>query len=273
MILTAIVAPDGLHPTRYTATSFAQAADFEPEGVYTITRTFETNKALLLDAHLDRLEESAALENIPLKLDRARLRAALRQLIANSGHTDSRFRITVPRQTPDTLYLALEPLAPIPVAVRQQGVAVATLDVQRHNPIAKTTAWMTERAHAMQNLEHDIYEAILVSHQGELLEGTSSNFYAVLNGELWTADEGILNGISRKALLQVVAGVCPLRLNAPTLADIPRFSEAFLTSSSRGVIPIVRIDALTVGDGQVGHITKTLSQRYDAWTASHLQPI
>ncbi|NJL93532.1 MAG: hypothetical protein HC915_07270 [Anaerolineae bacterium] len=49
--------------------------------------------------------------------------------------------------------------------------------------------------------------------------------------------------------------------------------EAFLTSSSRGVLPIVMIDDQPIGAGAPGVLTRELQQRYDAWTEAHLEPI
>ncbi|PJF34267.1 MAG: hypothetical protein CUN49_16530, partial [Candidatus Thermofonsia Clade 1 bacterium] len=88
--------PEGLREAPYRADSLAEAVPYEPEGVYTITRTFNRDHVLMLDEHLDRLEESARLEDIPIQLDRAALRTALRTLIDQSGYAESRFRITVP---------------------------------------------------------------------------------------------------------------------------------------------------------------------------------
>jgi len=273
MIETAILTPQGLHPTPYQAESLANAAVHEPEGVYTITRTFKTDHALLLDAHLDRLAQSAELESIPLVLDRAKLRAALRELILRGGYSDSRFRITVPRSAPTDLYLAMEPLPIIPSSVRENGVFVATITTQRHNPNAKTTVWMIERQKVTQDLSADIYQAILVNEDGELLEGTSSNFYTVMNETLYTANDGILSGISRKALLQVAASMLPVQLTPCQLNQIPQISEAFLTSSSRGVIPIVKINNTVIGSGVPGAYTRQLMAAYDQWTDDHLEPI
>lgn len=273
MIPTAILTPAGLEATPYQAESLAEAAPHEPEGVYTITRTYQRDKALLLDAHLDRLEESARLENIPLTLDRPALRAALRTLIQGTDNPDSRFRITAPRHDPSRLYLALEALKPVPDKLRQEGVQCATSPAKRHNPSAKTTAWMSQRQAATANLGSEIYEALLTDDEGYILEGTSSNFYAIREGKLYTANAGILNGISRRALLEVVEEVLPVVLNPVGGGEIPRLQEAFLTSSSRGVLAIVAIDGQTIGDGQPGHFTRQLSERYDAWTDAHLEPI
>src|SRR4051794_24588176 len=104
-----LLTPDGLKPIHYQANSLADAARYEPrDGVYTITNTYQTFKVLKLDAHLDRLENSARLAGIPLHLDRPRLRAALREMIAEAHYGDVRFRITAPKDQPDCLILSIE---------------------------------------------------------------------------------------------------------------------------------------------------------------------
>src|ERR1051325_9470247 len=96
-----ILPPDAVTRPQYTAESLADAANKEPQGVYTVARTYERNKALLLNDHLDRLERSAQLEGITVTLDRPALRTALRNLIEQSGYTESRFRITIPHAASD----------------------------------------------------------------------------------------------------------------------------------------------------------------------------
>lgn len=271
--LSAILTPQGLESTQSQEAPLADLLQTVAEGVYTITRTYQRHAALLLDAHLDRLEESAALEQIPLRLNRAALRAALRQLIEQSGNAESRFSISVSRQAPTHLYLAVEPLRGVPAELRQQGVAVATITTQRSNPTAKSSQWLHQRQRAAANLPSDIYETLLISTEEALLECAGANFYAILDGALYTADEGILNGISRRVLLQSVGDLLPVHLKPVTLGDVPRLSEAFLTSSSRGVVPIVTIDEQKIGTGTPGELTRELARRYDAWTDTHLEPI
>lgn len=272
-ILTLILTPEGLVPTPYKAPSLAAASSLEPDGVYTVARTFQGSRALLFDAHLDRLEESARLSDIPLALDRARLRAALRTALRDAGYPDAKFRITVPREDPAQIYLALEPFQPVPAAVQQNGVHVQTLPLVRANPVVKTTAWMAVRKPSQEALPAGIYEAILVDQAGYLLEGMSSNFYAVLDGVLYTASGGVLAGITRRAVLELAADLAPVRLEAPRVADIPRFEEALLTSSGRGVVPITQIDGVSIGDGAVGPVVRQLRDRYDRWTEAHSEPI
>jgi branched-chain amino acid aminotransferase len=272
-IPTYVLTPADLAPAPYRVTSLTEAVAHEPQGVYTVARTFHGDHALLFDAHLDRLEQSARLMNIPLHLDRARLRAALRELLHDAAYPDAKFRITVPQDQPDHVYLGLEPYHPVPAAIMQQGAHVVTVPLVRQNPVIKTTVWMTIRQPTVNTLPPRTYEGILLSEDGRLLEGLSSNFYGVLDGVLWTAGDGVLQGITRRAVLELAPAILPVRLNALHTADVPRLTEAMITSSGRGVVPVTTIDGSPVGDGRVGPIVTAVIEDYAAWTEAHIEPI
>lgn len=268
-----ILTPTGLIDASYTADSLADAVRYEPDGIYTNTRTYHRVYEMWLDAHLDRMEESAQLENMTFHLDREALRGALRTLIAHSGYEESRFRITVPRDNPTHFIITLEPLQRIPSEYLAYGVKMALSSASRQNPRSKTLDWVTQRETARQSLPTDAYEGILVNEQGQLLEGFSSNFYAIRDGQLFTANEDILNGISRRIVLSVAPTILPVNLMPITITDLPDIQEAFLTSSSRGVVPITTIDNLRIGGGQVGATTRAILDAYNAWVEAHLTPI
>ena len=271
-IPTFILGPDGLKPAPYHVNSLNEAIVYEPQGVYTVARTFFGDHALLLDAHLDRLEQSARLLNIPLHLDRTRLRAALRDLLREAGYPDAKFRITVPQDHPDQIYLAFESYQPVPADV-QQGARLITIPLVRRNPVVKTTRWMTERRPAYEKLPVGVYEGILLRDDGALLEGLSTNFYAVMDGVLYTAADGVLEGITRRTILAIAPQILPVTLAPLNQRDVPRLSEAMITSSSRGVLPATVIDGQPVGDGAVGPVASEIRRRYDEWTENHIEPI
>lgn len=245
----------------------------EPEGVYTITRTFFGNQAVLFDSHLDRLEESARLEEIPLILERKPLRSAIRELIARTQFDEARLRISIPKQHPERILIAVEPLIPIPEETRLRGVSVASHLITRPNPKAKTNLWENLRADAREVLPIDVFEGVIRTKQGLLLEGFSSNFYAIESGVLRTSSERILHGVARRIVLTVVEGYLPIDTRAVNIDEMDRLDESFLSSSSRGVVPIIMIDGATIGDGSPGPLTMEIINRYDAWVASHLEPI
>ena len=104
-----------LHPVNYSAESLADAVRHEPDGVYTVTNTCHTTQVLKFDAHLNRMEDSAMRADIPLKIDRGRLRSALRQMIEdkcrhpiNSGNQ----KIIVFTAFSDTAHYLYAQLAP-----------------------------------------------------------------------------------------------------------------------------------------------------------------
>jgi branched-chain amino acid aminotransferase len=268
-----VLTREQLLPAEFTARSLAEAVALEPQGVYTVARTFRGDHALLLDAHLDRLEQSAHLVGIPVNLDRARLREGLRTILHQAGFPDAKFRITIPRDDPDSVYLSLEQYHPVPEEIQREGAHVITVPLVRQNPVVKTTDWMTIRRPAYDSLPPTVYEGILVHEDGRLLEGMSSNFYGVLEGVLHTAGEGVLEGITRRAILEIAPAVISLKLVAVRRADVPRLTEAFLTSSGRGLVPITFIDGDPVGEGIVGPVAADMRRRYDAWTETMIEPI
>lgn len=267
--------PDGLEPVDYSADSLTEAVQYEPEkGVYTVTNTYHRTKTLKFDAHLDRLEDSASRANIALNLDRERLRKALRQMILESSFGDVRFRVTVPSATPDSLILTIEPFYPLSQDLIEQGVRVITAKQSaRSNARAKTTGWMHDRKRLSEAMPQGIYDTLLLDAEGHILEGLGANFYAVMNNELRTASEDVLWGISRQIVLDVAPEVLPVVTEPVTIDDVPQLQEAFITSSSRAVVPVVEIDGVTIGDGTPGKFTREIRKHYLAWADAHLQEL
>ena len=265
----------GLLDVDYAAESLDEAAEFEPRhGVYTVSNTCNRTRTLLLDAHLDRLEDSARREGFAIRCDRQRLRQALRGMIDDSGYSDARFRISAPADRPGELLLSIEPFQPPSPAVIRQGVRCATsAEVARLNPAAKASEWMHIRKRLAADRPPEIYETFIVDADDRILEGLSSNFYAIEGGELRTAGARILAGISRQVVKETCAAIIRLRLEAPLRANLARFSEAFLTSSSRGIIPVVEIDGVRIGGGSPGVITGQLRSAYERWASDHLEEL
>jgi branched-chain amino acid aminotransferase len=203
-------------------------------------------------------------------MDRSRVRAALRDLLRKSRFDSSRFRISVPSDRPGVVRITMEQFQPVPDSIRE-GVRCSLVDARRNHPESKTLGWMHQRTDSP--LPEGVYEGLLVSMAGEILEGLSSNFFAILDGTLRTAGSGVLQGVSRHVVLEVAVALLPVQLEPIGVADIERCEETFLTSSTRGVIPIVAIDDCPVGSGQVGSRTRELSEAYVRWVDAHLEPL
>lgn len=271
-VLRKRLTPGGLQDVACKAESLQQAADSEPGGVYTVSNTQRSRRVLHLDAHLNRLEDSARREGFPLKLERGRLRMALRSMLEEAGYEEMRFRLNVPRFAPDEMLITIEPWRALPLSLYREGVRCVTVaGLTRHNPRAKDSAWLQQRGHF--RLPPDLYEALLLAADGTLLEGLGSNFHAVLAGELRTAGSGVLAGITRNIVLQIAPDILPVRLSGVKLDDLPALEEAFLSSSSRGLLPVVRIDTQFIGSGRPGPLTHALGEAFERYVERHLEAL
>jgi branched-chain amino acid aminotransferase len=264
---------NGLEPVAYSADSLSEAANHEPDdGIYTVANTVDTYNVLKLTAHLNRLQDSAQRENIALSLTHKQLRSALREVIDIADYGNVKFRITIPRITPDEAIISVEPFPGYPESLYTEGVAVVTApDSARKNAAAKGTWWMTARAELKRT--YDAYEIILMNEEEHLLEGTGSNFYAILRDTLYTAKDGVLPGISQQIVFEVAPDVLPLVRRPASLSDLPALQEAFITSSSRGIVPIVKINETRLGDGTPGPYTRKLMTAYSRWVSNNLERI
>jgi branched-subunit amino acid aminotransferase/4-amino-4-deoxychorismate lyase len=107
----------------------------------------------------------------------------------------------------------------------------------------------------------------LCDNVGRLTEGSSSNFFLVRGGWVTTPplSVGLLEGITRRKVMQLLVEA-RIGLGEQPLwpIDLASADEAFLTSSVRGVVPIVRVDGAAIGDGKPGPITRRVMQLYEA---------
>jgi len=270
-----------------------------PGGAYTTFRSFNGNKTLLLEDHFLRLEETSHLAGQPVQIERLAVRGALRRVLAeaqeilavdsapddqekpptqpgipSSTPFDLRLRMTLDlEQRPGELYLAAEPLHTPPEEAYAHGVRAVIRRMQRINPKAKLTRFIQRSGPVRQSLPAGVNEAVMVNEQDELLEGLSSNFYAILDGEIWTAEEGVLSGITRSMVIECARRLdIPLRYQPARLSDVPRLQEAFITSASRAVLPLCQIEDTTLPQAP-GALTRRLMQAYIELLEERLEEI
>jgi branched-chain amino acid aminotransferase len=232
-----------------------------PEGVYTTLRTYDQNRLLALRAHLQRLQDSYVALGREHPLDLAAIRSAVRTVLALEGLNAARLRITTPFES-DQVFISIEPFETYPVEDYTQGVRCATGRVTREVPKAKQTNFIAPSCAVKERLNTGIHELLLVDTESRILEGTTSNFFAVWNGVLRTAGQGVLEGVTRGIVLAQAQAMVPVVYEAIKLSDLSQTTEAFITSSSREVMPVIQIDEHVIGAGRPGSITQGLAARY-----------
>ena len=255
-----------------------------PNGYYSTFRTYDScTRVIGLSAHLRRLPE----------LDASSLRRHLIQLLeqfrppfactcgtgtggprARRGETADEARVRVMMTFSGQVYVSIEPLKRLPRKVYEKGVSVVTVSVRRENPRMKLMAFIGQRDDERKQIsKKGIFEALMVKN-GRVLEGMTSNFFYVHNGILHTAQRDVLLGVTRRTVIRVARGEgLGVRYKSLKLDQLSAVSEAFITSSSRGVVPVVQIDNVQVGQGSVGKITKKLTSAYDTYVMNRAERI
>jgi branched-chain amino acid aminotransferase len=241
--------------------SLAAASAALPDGAYTTLRTYGGRRVVRLESHLRRLDESVSLQGGSGSVDRPAARTAISSALDATGHRESRLRLTF---SPPRLFVSVEPFTPVPPALYERGVACVTVDVRRENPHAKDTRFIATAQGAYDLLPEGVEEGLIVAKDGSVLEGLSSNFFAVRDGTLRTEGDRVLFGVTRSLVLEVAALVLRLDPRPVSRDELPAIDEAFLTSVSREVLPVVAIDGRAVGDGDVGEATRAVMTGFAA---------
>jgi branched-chain amino acid aminotransferase len=161
----------------------------------------------------------------------------------------------------------LNPLGP---EVYERGVKVAIVSVVRNhprslNPLIKSNNLLNNALAAQEAYRRGAFDAVLRNYRGEISECSIANLFVVKGQEVLTppVDAGLLVGITRGFVLELgLAGGVPIR--EVTLHDEDLFGadEAFLTSSTQEIVPIVQVDDRVIGNGTPGPTTRRLHAFY-----------
>lgn len=267
--------------TRFVSKEEAKISVFDHgflygDGVFETLRAYG-GKVLLLSEHIARLEQSAARLHIPMPVKRSRLSAIVAESLELNKLTDAYLRITVSRgygeigldpalcKNPTLVVIAM-PFEPYPESFYTDGVSVAVVQTRRNLPEAlpphvKSLNYLNNILAKMEATALGAYDAVLLNHQGEVTEGTTSNVFVALGGRLLTPahDCGILAGITRNLVLQLARELeIPTEETRLTAADLPIADECFLTNTTVEVLPVTQVDGQKIGDGRPGEITRRL---------------
>jgi branched-chain amino acid aminotransferase len=265
------VHPDGPEPLAVPGgvNDVNEAFDAVSLGVYEGLRTFDHVRFLGLREHMDRAQRGMVRLGWDFELDRDSLGRALHEVVSAYPLPDARVRFDVLAApafelgTSSRTLIALSPFNPVSPEMIECGVAVQLIaDLRRTRPLIKEAEFVIARRVYPVGAP-DAYEPIMVDEEGRILEGTSSNFFAVKDGALHSAESGVLQGITHQFLVRLAHenGIRVVE-EAVRASELGSLEEAFLASSIRSIVPIVRIDGVDIGSGRPGPITKGLLEAY-----------
>lgn len=240
-------------------------------GIFETLRTYGGHPHAV-DAHLARLDRSAAELGIACPLDAATLRQRIATSTTANPGIDYRVNIIItPGSHTHGVFGADQPSVVILMRVLEEppanwysdGVAVVTFRGSRVHPEQKTTAYITGRAGLQAAAAVGAHEALYLSADDELSEGVTSNVILVRDGELLSPSAPSLSGITRTGIIAVAAEAgIKHRPTALHREDLFSADEIWICSSVRELVPVVSVDGQQIGDGSPGSLAKTIGTRY-----------
>lgn len=257
------------------------------DSVYEVVRTYR-GVPFELEAHLERLEASAARIGMRLPVPLEQIATEILATNAASELPDAYVRVVITRGAgeigldpalatdPSRLVYSLPLKTPAP-EVYERGVRLALVSVRRNlrsavDPAAKTGNYLNSVLAVSEARAKNAFEAVMLDHRDFVTEGASSNVFAVIAGSLFTPalDVGILKGVTRTVVFEVAKKLGIRVLEAPmTEAMLKEADEVFITSTIREIVPVVKIDDLSIGTGAVGAVVKKIRAGFAAYVESY----
>lgn len=235
-------------------------------GVYETLQVVGSHIFRLHD-HLARLWRSARAIDLTLPAPIEDLAAWARNLVATAQAGDATLRILAVNGDPlagPTVFMILLPPVRYPRRLYEEGASAVTFEGERALPTAKTLNTLVNFLARRKAQALGAHEGLLVARDG-IREGATSNIFAVIDGALVTPpDHLVIAGVTRDVVIRLARERGYRLIFRPLpLSSLPHWQEAFITSTSRHVMPLTVVDGRPINGGKVGPITRDLVDAFE----------
>lgn len=240
--------------------------------VFDLLRTVG-GRPFLLAEHLERLRSSADDLGLKVPLADDEISAVIDELLALNGHQEATIRLVLTGGVSDdgmrfdpatpTFMILTHELHEPAASVYERGTKLITCEHRRELPAAKTTNYLTMLKHRPAADREGALD-LLYHSGGVVTEAASASVYFVMDGRILAPGADVLHGTVGALVLDLARETYDVMPSTVTLEDAIGADEVFLTSTTRGVVPIVAIDDRTIGDGEPGPVTRDLIARWQA---------
>jgi branched-chain amino acid aminotransferase len=244
-------------------------------GVFDFLITYN-NRPFYLKEHVERLESSA--KDIGLKLSHTNeqiCKIVQETIDKNTHHDESNIRlIYTGGVSPDgvtptgngILMVMVTPKLMLPAFWYSDGACVITVDMERFIPTSKSTNYLSAVFALEQAHKTGAVEALYVDRNQRVLEGTTTNVFAIKGNSIITPPDGILQGITRSVVLKLIPKDLKLEMRHIDFEELDQMDEIFITASNKEIIPVVKVNDMIVGSGKPGKVTRQIMDLFRSYT-------
>lgn len=236
-------------------------------------------KPLFFNDHIERFFNSADILRLKCPVGRKQLKKMILEIIEENNIKNSGLRLVLTGgESPNgyaigdpTLFVINEPINPLPEDHFSKGIKLISHEYLRDIPEVKTINYLMG-IYKMPQIQEKSALDLLFHWEGKISELTRSNFFIVdQKGKIATAGSGVLKGINRKHVLEVARKEFEVEERDIFMEELKTAREAFITGTTKKVMPVVQVDDLKIGDGTPGNVTVKLQERYGAYVDEYLK--
>jgi branched-chain amino acid aminotransferase len=261
------------------------------DGVFEGIRAYN-GRIFRLDAHVDRLYESAKYVMLEIPLSKDAFAEAILETVRRSGLKDAYIRPVVSRGVGDlgldprkcstpTVVIIVDTIQLYPTEAYARGLRLVTATTRKIRPDAlapqaKTLNYLGNILARLEANRAGVDEALMLSSEGYVCECSADNIFLVRDDEVWTPPVhlGILKGITRDSVMDLVRSLGMKMLEEVfTLHDVYTADECFLTGTGAEVGPVVEVDGRHIAEGTPGEVTQRLLRAFRELVAVRGTPI
>lgn len=246
-------------------------------GVFDFLRTYN-GYPFHLAAHAQRLRNSAALIGLDCPWSIGELGSIVKTTLEKNAYPESNIRMLItggdsednisPGRHPRLLVM-VNPLRPFPGKWYRDGIKIITTRLNRYIPGAKSIDYIRAIMTLRDARAAGAVESVYVSQDDRVLEGTTSNLFIVSGGSVITPSDDILPGITREVLLDLLQPEFRPEVRPISLQELTGADEAFLSSSTKEVVPVVEVDGCSIGDLRPGPVTRRIMEIFREYTDNY----
>ena len=260
---------DSLIPSDDAQVNISDLAVQRGYGIFDFFMTID-GQPVFLEDHLDRFFRSAVLMRLDIKMSRDEVKSRINQLIKKNNLSDSGIKIILTGGfSEDGFNIAAPNLIitqqsfQIPRTMQEHGVSVITHEYQRQFANAKTLDYL-QAIWLQPVLKEKKVDDVLYHSNGLIRECPRANFFIVTkDDQVLTPEFDMLKGVSRKQVLEISAVTYHTETRDVTLDELRNAKEAFITSTTKNILPVVQVDGKFLGDGRPGAVTRALAEKYN----------
>ncbi len=228
---------------------------------------------LFIDDHIDRFFNSAQTLRLTCPLGKAQLKTLILKLISINSIKNSGIRMVLTGGESHngyaigspTLFVINEPINPLPESHFEKGIKLISYNFRRDLPEVKSINYLVG-IYNMPKIQEAGATDLLFYWNNKISESTRSNFFIVdQNDKIITAKKGILKGISRQHVLEVAKQKFTVEERDLFVQELTTAKEAFITGTTKKVMPVYQVDDLIIGDGSRGKVTLELQKMFDQY--------